>query len=370
MEHREPLRIAPGDPRRDPAATVPTVPLPRPMPELAWKETETQTGTGTTMDRRRAHRRLVLVAVAVLAGLAGSIYLGSRTIRSAFAWLADQPQYRLPFHDVQLVPPPPDWYRGGTAAFLESVRRRARAPAAIPVLDLKPNQVRLMFLQSPWVENVVRVTYPPHGLRVDVQYREPAAMVKLPGEPPYLLDASATILPWDDIDPDRLNQGGPIAVIQGDGLSGPLDPRPGATWRPKPGMTDIAEGNGRVHAAAKLAGFLMAKQRLTDTTHAPTPAPAPALAIRAINPMDPQGRGLFLLNGEDSFILWGEAPGEERPGGLNAEEKWAAIRHWGETTPNRRLQKPRDFWRITRSGLVPVDTKVPGSGSSRDPGPE
>ena len=129
-------------------------------------------------------------------------------------------------------------------------------------------------------------------------------------------------------------------------------------------MNDIAEGNGRVYAAAKLAGFLAAKSRMADTTR------SPAMVVRAINPMDPQGRGLFLLNGEDTFILWGEAPGEERPGGLSAEEKWAAIRRWAETTTARRLKKPRDFWRITRSGLVPVDTKPPGSGSSRDPGPE
>jgi hypothetical protein len=289
--------------------------------------------------------RRVIVATALIAGLAGFSYLISRAVRNANAWLIAQRSYQIPFDEIQLASPLPEWYRGGARAFLESVRERAGVSETVPVLDMTPEQVKVMFVQSPWVESVVRVSYPPLALRVELQYREPVAQVTIPGDEPYLLDRSATILPRMDVDLERLKRSGPLVAIHGSRLTAPLDPRPGATWKPKGGIADVtSEGNGRIPAAARLAAFLVNKMRAAGSSL------PPALAVRRIDPTDPHGRGLFMLNGEDTWILWGETPGEETRGQLDAEGKWALLRLWSERTTSRRLPN-EEYWEFSKERL-------------------
>ena len=163
-----------------------------------------------------------------------------------------------------------------------------------------------MFVQSPWVESVVRVSFPPQGVRVELQYREPVAQINIPGDKRYLLDRSATILPRSDVDWDRLKQLGPLVLIHGSDLVAPSDPQPGATWKPKAGIADIA--SKEIGGSDRPPSWRVSGQ---EDASVPVRPCSPALEIREINPTDPDGRGLFMWNGEDTWILWGEAPGEE-----------------------------------------------------------
>ena len=64
--------------------------------------------TGRLDLRRLLAALLLLVSVAVVV-----VYLGRQAVDSAIGWLQSQPRYQLRFDEIQLVTPPPDWFRGG-----------------------------------------------------------------------------------------------------------------------------------------------------------------------------------------------------------------------------------------------------------------
>jgi hypothetical protein len=335
-EHPETPRIAYGDRRAEPRAADPNPQLSLPAPAGHWPV------------RRDTYRRLMVALV-----ISGSGILLWVAFRTTHAWLVAQPLYQLPFDQIEITPPP-EWIRGGRQTFLKSVQERAGISKPLSILDLEEEQVKAMFLGSPWVENV-RVSRPPLGLSVELQYREPVArvLVRVEKDPEtHLIDRKSTILSNGDVDSEWLKRRGPLVSIRGIGLMSPLDPRPGKIWKPKAGVGDIAEGNLRIPSAAKLAGFLADKMR-TDGSSLP-----PSMRICKINPMDPRGR-LFLWNSEETWILWGAAPGEESPGEPVAEEKWAMLRAWSERTADRRLPSD-DYWEITKTGLAhdPPETQT------------
>jgi hypothetical protein len=266
------------------------------------------------------------------------------TGRVALTWLTEQSAFRLPFGSIQLEPGPPAWYRGGTVAFLEDVRRRARMPHTLRLLELRDDDLVCAFKKSPWTEAVERRTYPPLGLIVHLRYKVPAALVETSAGT-YLVDATGVILPADDLDTEAqaLADRHPLIRIKGDGLAAPLDATPGIRWKTRPGVVDAAPENQRIASAAKLARFLLDKMRTIDTTS------QPGLDIQYINPMD--RRGLFLWNAESTYIFWGEAPGEETTGSLDAEEKWRRLRDWGYSVKDRALPLG-NYWKITPIGLV------------------
>jgi hypothetical protein len=231
----------------------------------------------------------------------------------------------------------------------------------IPLLSLKEAEVKRAFERSPWTEEVRRVLFPPLGLTVRLAYRRPVALVEVSDTEKYLVDESAVILPKEDLngDVESINEECRLIKIKGRGLSGPLKPTSGLVWKPKAGATDLAPGNAQIPAAAKLAGFLGDKMRSIDE------ARDPALEIQYINPMDTEGRGLFLWNVRDTIILWGEAPGEETPGSLTAEEKWERMREWSRRDQSKSIS-PDDFWKITPAGLErKVVTEHPSPESAR-----
>jgi hypothetical protein len=300
-----------------------------------------------------------MLALAILSGIAVVSYLGYWAVGAALAWLGDQPAYQVPFRSIVLDPPPPHWYRGGSAAFLQSVRRRARIPEKIPVLKLKEEELKNVFLQcSPWTEQVFKITYRPFGLTVRLNYHRPVAIVATSTGKKYLVDGSAIILPLEDVDQQQLEQDRGLITIKGDDLSDPLDPQPGITWKPKAGLSDVAPGNDGIPAAAKLASFLAEKMRSLDQ------ARNPALNFTHINPMDRDSRGLFLWNSEKTYVLWGEAPGEEKSGSLGAEKKWEKLCEWSRTERKRIVPKG-DFWQITAAGVSHINSKPPAPGSAQ-----
>jgi hypothetical protein len=340
-EHPETPRIAYGDRRAEPRAADPNPQLSLPAP------------AGHRPVRADTYRRLIVALVISASGL-----LLWFIFRTTNAWLVAQPLYQLPFDQIEITPPP-EWIRGGRQAFLKSVQERAGISKPLPLLDLEKEQVKAIFLGSPWVASV-RVSRPPLGLSVELQYREPVAWVQVEGEKgteTHLIDWKSTILPRNDVDPEWLKRRGPLVVIRGNGLLSPLDSQPGKIWKPKAGIADIAGGNLRIPSAAKLAGFLVEKMRTAGKSL------TPALQIRRIDPTDSEGRGLFLRNGEDTWIVWGGAPGEESPEQPVADEKWAMLRLWSEQTADRRY--PR-YWEITKGGLVQARPRVRALDPAKD----
>lgn len=350
MEHREPPPIRAGDSRPrsvapDESDRFPFPPLGLPRPARVGSD----------------RRRMAIGAALLLAAITGLslAYLAARAARS---WLADQPSYQIPFRDIVLDPPPPSWYRGGSAGFLEDVRRLAGMPESIPVLGLKEDELKRAFeASSPWVEEVTRIVYRPLGLAVHLVYKRPVALVVTSSKRPYLVDASAVILPSEDVDEElfRFAENRGLIKINGVGLADPKDPRAGIPWQPRPGAADLAPGNGRIPAAARLAGFLLERMQSIDRGH------EPALNIRYINPMDSESRGLFLLNEEGASILWGQAPGEEPPASPTAEEKWEMLVKWSRQGKNQPIPT-EDYWEIKSTEVVhQIFQKPPAPGSAR-----
>ncbi len=295
------------------------------------------------IDRTRA---AVAISIAILV----TVYLAYRAQRAARAWLADQADYQLDFRAVELDPPPPSWFRGGSNGFVEDVARRSGMPERIALLKLRDDELTHAFEHSPWTEEVIRVSYRPLGATVSLRYRRPVALVEISTRERYLVDESAVILPADDVAPnlDDFARQELLITIKGEGLAPPRDPKPGIPWKPLAGVPEVAPGNGQIAAAAELASFLQGKLRHVDRVR------HPALNFVSVNPMDDDHnyRGLFLWNPtEKIYVLWGPAPGQEKPPSLSAEEKWRRICDWGEVETPRTLPDGR-FWRIVGSGLI------------------
>jgi hypothetical protein len=284
--------------------------------------------------------RAVLFIVAALAVLIVLCYFSSQATRAAIGWLHHQPQYQLPFEQIQLIPAPPPWFRGGTKTFLEAVRLDAKESESIPILDVTPDQIILDFRNYAWVRGVGQVTYGPRTIIVPVRYRQPVAYVQLPNGDQKLVDETGTILQTRDIDETQLDQVlqlGRLIRIAGTDLAAPSDPRPGIGWKTRAMGSDHDEVDVRVLAAAKLASFLSQPSQLGDANR------RRALRMIEINVTEFDAHGLFLKNVEDAWIWWREAPGDERPGRPTAAEKWAMLRRWEESTDHRPLPQG-DYW--------------------------
>jgi hypothetical protein len=335
MEHREPLRIAPVDRRLDAAAESPR--------EFGSSRVYRLGLIGVA--RRVDPRRLALFTATGLAMLLALGYLASLGKVAAVAWLHRQPYYQLPFDKIRLEPSPPPWYRGGSDAFIEAVRRSARRAQPIGRLDLAPDELAAMFKNHPWVEGV-RVSYPPDGIVAHLRYRRPVAYVQISQGDQLIVDEKGTILPPADVDetmfaPLRLTR------ITAKSLKPPTDPTPGVSWKSRTEANDVALDDPRIHAAAKLAGFLR------DQGESQTGVKLPALRIGEIIVTDFEHRGIFLLNDEGQTIWWRQAPGEERPGEPKASEKWVMLRKWGESSKKRSLPE-HDYWAFSPTELFHV----------------
>ncbi len=325
-EHRELPRIGRGDRRPETITADPVVPTQ--AVEVEWPKPS----------RKRGYRRIILGLTAAIALLA----LGWLALRSGLAWLTRQSPYQIPFQSIQLVPAAPDWVRGGAEAFLEDVRRRAGETESLPILELTTNRVKLAFLQSAWVESVDGVSYPPLGLRVELQYREPVARVQVDGGKEYLVDASATILPREEFDEKH----GLVMVVRGKGLTDPIDPHPGATWKPKPGVIEISQGNGRIPAAAKLASFLADKLRADGLSPLRL-----SRSARSIPWLPTAEKGCFcFMMGRPGFNGV-KPPARRARGAWPPRRNGRSVRHWSEPKQDRCRNRDH-YWEFSKKGLV------------------
>lgn len=280
---------------------------------------------------------VLLLAVSLVAVLG---YVGGQVARSTIAWLHRQPQYQLPFDQIELPVPPPACFRGGAYAFLERVRRNADEAEILPVLDVNPERIDRAFKLFPWVEAVESIEFPPRGLIVRLAYREPVAHVLVATSDQVVLDRHGLILPLEDIDTERL---GRLILIRGEGLTVPSTDRLGKLWKTETPQTPRrAAVDEAVLQAARLSGFLLEPSRKEQAES------TSALRILAVIISDP--RGLFLQNSENAMILWGRGPGDEQPGELSAQEKWGILANQAA----KGLLKPGqngDYWEFGRNEL-------------------
>jgi hypothetical protein len=335
MEHREPPRADPND-RPFVGATE------HPVGRFRLRRFD-EAGDRRKIDYHRAGM-FVLAGLALVTGLA---YLGYRVKRATLNWLAHQPQYQLPFDRIELAAEIPRWYLGGSRAFLERVRRGAGEPETVAVLDVSPDRLALAFKKYAWVEEVNKVAYGSGRIRIDVRYRQPVARVQLRGGEQKIVDRHGIILPAEDIDVAMLGQ---VITITGDvrygGLAAPADARAGVIWKSPGDGSGRFRVDERIVAACKLAAFLLQDQQAKDGQR------YPALRLSEIIVTDfyVHGRGLFVVNDERATIRWGDAPGDTPVGMLSAEEKWAILRQWRETTRSRFLER-EDYWSFSKRGL-------------------
>jgi hypothetical protein len=344
MEYRETPRMPATEERID--GVIDDVP---PRPRLRRFEF-------VRSERHLDMTRVVLVGGALLAALSLLAYLGVQGIQGSIRWVQEQPQYQVKFQDIQLAAPPPAWLRGGAEGLLKQVREASGEAEILRIFEIKhgakieENPIARDFLESPWVQEVKRIEYPPYGIRVHLGYKTPVAVLSYARGEQILLDRAGTILPLDDVETSKL---GPVIKIVGGGLAPSAENQAGKRWKSAVAGAAGARLERAVGDAARLAGFLLAPERAGEA------AACPALRVLSVIATDGQGkpddRGLFVLNAEAAVILWGNPPGTENGTGPDEEEKWKILRKWAKGTQARALS-PGDYWAFRKGELKAVNT--------------
>jgi len=334
MEYREPTRIAAPDRRGDEPIEDADSPSPRsPFPFVRA--------------RGRLDLRRLLAAILITVSVAAVVLvLGRRVVESAVSWLHGQPRYQIRFDQIELVPPPPDFFRGGSARFLDRVRSGETKPEALEtlsLLDVDREQIENVFKRSPWVETVEDVEFVPRSLVLRLAYKVPTAVIPISSGEKVYLDRNGHILPFEDVDAERV---GRTIQIRASGLVSPAPDRVGLPWKTAtPDQPKLAAIDRYVIQAAKLAGFLLSPERKHEAEA------VPALVIDSIIPStDLNEHQLYVRKVGPVLILWGAAPGDERPGEPSAEEKWRIL---VEKTKKNALESPKqaDYWYFTRDDM-------------------
>lgn len=324
MEYRElPRIVGPDDGGEDPSPRPRRFPLPR--------------------HGRLDVRKLATFAMLGLSLAGVMLYVGRQAVDSALTWLHAQPRYQLPFGGIQLPEPPPDCFRGGTAGFLDGVRRNANEPEVLSLLDVDAARLRNAFKSFPWVEEVGEIERPPGGLIVHLKYRRPVARVFITRDQQFVLDREGCVLRSKDIDAGRL---GTLIWIVGQNLSAPPVEREGTIWKTATSESPNREALDRgVVQAAKLAGFFL------DPARAAEAASLPAVQADVITVAAPKlNRGLFIETVGKIQIHWGRGPGDEEPGELSAAEKWDLL--ISQARMGMEQKDPLDMWVFEQSRIV------------------
>lgn len=241
-------------------------------------------------------RRLVVMAVVA------SLWVSIPLIRRSLPALSDRPEYRVGPEQVTINPAP----RCVPPDLVRQVFERAEFGASESLLDDSLSErIAAAFYTHPWIANVrsVRKTYPAR-IQVDVEYREPVAMVKGFGGF-YPIDRHGVLLPPEDFtvaDIERYPVIERVSSVPAGGLGQP--------W-----------GDPVVHGAAELASVLLQ----------PGPDAEPrwnqfglqaVLVPRRVALTDEADQLEYQLRTKGgSEILWGRSPSTVHPGELAVDQK-------------------------------------------------
>jgi len=239
-------------------------------------------------------RRVLVIMCLLVAGVAAAVAVWRR-VR---AHVAAQPEYLVSVDDVEITPVPP-WIHTDIKA---EVIHEAGLNKNLSILDEHvPELLSEAFGLDPWVERVsgVHTSYPAH-IRIDLVYRQPVAMVEVPGGL-LPVDAQGVLLPTAGFSATEA-QNYPRIV----GIS--TSPR---------GLIGTPWGDASVEQGAKLTALL------TDAW--PTLGLHHIQSERAADSNSPEGAGLQIVTRQGTVFVWGAAPGEEASDESKAAEKLARL---------------------------------------------
>lgn len=220
--------------------------------------------------------------------------------------LRNDRQYLLVTSQIEITPPP-HWVPHDLA---EQATRRAGLPDELSLLDKDvTRRVAAAFEQHPWVKGQVRVsTSVPARMRVDLEYREPVAMVRVIQAGKiglFPIDADGTLLPSADFAPAEIAK---YPVIEN--ISLPPSSAAGTVWK------DVG-----VLGAARLAVEL--KPFWEQFGFQSILAPANLDRKLAWDDLN-----LRLSTRGGSRVIWGRPPGAKHPGELPADKKIERIKFY------------------------------------------
>jgi hypothetical protein len=272
-----------------------------------------------------------ILGLAVLTSLL--IVVGSSLSRNLVPWLHGQDFYRVEFKDIELVPAPPAWIRGGRAELLEEVRGGRDDLESFSILDLKLDALLTDFRRNPWIARADRATSTnPKRVTVYLEYREPVAVVLTEGRKSYPIDRGGIVLPGESLDPDH---SGNLTKIL---ASVPLgEPRSGIEW---PGEAEV---RSRMILAARLAGFFR-ERAAEEASISPDARPVKIFAN------DPESTGLLVQLADHTYVLWTRFHSKHPGDGPTDAEKWDRLKAWSvERKPA--VHALEEYLEFTRDGI-------------------
>ena len=155
--------------------------------------------------RQRIVRRMIRpVPLMVAATLALSLVFWPQ-VRRQLPQLNHRAEYRVGVDQIEIAQPLPRWI---PEDIVEKIFARAGFGESLSLLDPQVSEkIAMACYAHPWVERLVRVrkTYPAR-VQVEVIFREPVAMVEVPGAGHYPIDRHGHSLPNEDFsaaDKDR-----------------------------------------------------------------------------------------------------------------------------------------------------------------------
>jgi hypothetical protein len=248
--------------------------------------------------------RRVLFQPRALAVLALGVFLAAAAPRLVrlLPDLKQHDRFRLAASQIEITPPP-RWVPAELAA---QALERAELPASMSLLDERlVATLHAAFSRHPWVERVVQVRKTPASrVIVDLEYRRPAAVLRVPGGL-YAVDRDGTLLPPEDFsaaDTRRLPEITGISSVP----QGPA----GSHW-----------GDMSVVAAARLADALLTADERGLTFWEKWNLATIVVPPRTTAEIEPDVLAFELRTGGGSRILWGRPPGSRHPGELTVEQK-------------------------------------------------
>jgi hypothetical protein len=238
----------------------------------------------------------VIIAACLIAGMTWFFR------NQAHNTLAQRGDYQLQLHELTITLRPA-WIRADIRA---EALRDARLDPPLSILDEQlVGKLEAAFRMHPWVAKVigVRKLYPSQVF-IELQYREPVAMVKVT-EGLLPIDAQGYQLPPRDFDGQLLVNELPRV----EGISTQPLSSYGAIW-PDPIVQD----------AARIAVLLKPIWNKSEFVRLRWLNDAPALN---------QAGRLFVLDTKaGGTVIWGQAPGKELSGEQQAAEKLSAINRY------------------------------------------
>jgi hypothetical protein len=301
--------------------------------------------------RRLSPVRLWWALAGIGGGLVLTCFLVSTIWSGVAAFVHGRQPYQLTFRDIVLDPPPPPWFRGGSAAFLKQVMGTIPVTRSVSYLDLDLERLLLEFRRNAWVEKPLRVERGgANRLTVHLVYREPVAVERLKdGTERTVVDREAVILPRKDVDFDHA---GPLIRLSG--FQPPTDPaRHGEVWSHFESETGLDHPDERVRAAVRIATLLRAGIRSESSGN-------PAFGHVVVHPFEEADH--YVQIGDNLMIHW--ETGEK----LTDAERWAQLLESVRANPPRKGAEVQ-YLKFSRRGVVlDPGRNLRNQGARPDPG--